>query len=98
MPATIVTSAALVLLAVLVIALGRRLPRREPLEGALLLTLIPLLSPQGWDYVAVLTTIVMIHVVNDVDRLPLPLRAAQWVPPQAACAGAREPPLQAALL
>jgi hypothetical protein len=77
--ATIVTSAALVVLAVLVIALGRRLPRREPLEGALLLTLIPLLSPQGWDYVFLIATPAVVLFANYDDRLPSPLRWTTWI-------------------
>jgi len=34
----------------------------------------PIISPQGWDYVLVLTTTAMVYVVNDIDRLPRLLR------------------------
>ena len=47
----------------------------ELLEGAFLLTLMPLLSPQGWDYVFLIATPAVALVVNDEDRLPQPLRA-----------------------
>jgi hypothetical protein len=50
-----------------------RLP--EALEGGLLLTSIPLLSPQGWDYVFLLSTPAIMLWVNYEDRLPLVIRA-----------------------
>ncbi|HSC26216.1 MAG TPA: glycosyltransferase family 87 protein [Vicinamibacterales bacterium] len=53
-----------------------RLPFPDGLEGALLLTLIPLLSPQGWDYVFLISTPAILYVVNYEDRLPAALRAA----------------------
>ena len=34
----------------------------------------PIISPQGWDYVLVLTTFALIVVVNDLDRLPRLMR------------------------
>ena len=40
----------------------------------MLLAITPLISPQGWDYVLVLSTMTLLYVVNDFDRLP---RAAQ---------------------
>ncbi len=46
----------------------------EGLEGALLLTCIPLLSPQGWDYVFLVSTPAIVFLANDEDRLPLLLR------------------------
>ncbi len=45
------------------------------LEGGLLLTLMPLLSPQGWDYVFLIATPAIVLVANYEDRLPQPLRA-----------------------
>jgi alpha-1,2-mannosyltransferase len=56
----------------------RRLNVRDPpgLEAALLLTLMPLLSPQGWDYVFLLATPAVAFLVNYEDRLPAGLRAA----------------------
>lgn len=46
----------------------------EGLEGSLLLTLIPLLSPQGWDYVFLISTPAIVFVVNYADRLAPVLR------------------------
>ena len=46
----------------------------EGLEGALLLVLIPLMSPQGWDYVLLLSTTAVIYLVNYWDGLPGALR------------------------
>jgi len=46
----------------------------EGLEGALLLTLMPLLSPQGWDYVFLIATPAIIYLANYEDLLPQPLR------------------------
>ena len=40
------------------------MPFPEGLEGALLLTLMPLLSPQGWDYVFLLSTPAIVFLVN----------------------------------
>lgn len=46
----------------------------EGLEGALLLTLIPLLSPQGWDYVFLVSTPAIAYLINYEDRLPRAVR------------------------
>ncbi len=46
----------------------------EGVEGALLLTLMPLLSPQGWDYVFLIATPAIVYVANYLDLLPRPLR------------------------
>jgi len=48
----------------------------EGLEGALLLTYVPLLSPQGWDYVFLVSTPAIVFLANYEDRLPLLLRGA----------------------
>jgi hypothetical protein len=42
----------------------------EPLEVGLLLTLIPLISPQGWDYVFLLSALATMMLVNYKDALP----------------------------
>jgi hypothetical protein len=67
------TSAALLVLVVVLFARrgGVRFP--EALEGALLLTLMPLLSPQGWDYVFLVSTPAVMLLVDYADRLPRPL-------------------------
>jgi hypothetical protein len=46
----------------------------EGLEAALLLTCIPLLSPQGWDYVFLISTPAVVCLLNYEDRLPPVLR------------------------
>jgi hypothetical protein len=65
-----VTSAGALVLAAM--AFSRRTGLRAPdvLEGALLLTLIPLLSPQGWDYVFLISTPAIMLLVNYDDSLP----------------------------
>lgn len=75
--ATLTTLAAsIVLLAIAgwVFRLRRDLPFPEGLEGALLLTLVPLLSPQGWDYVFLLSAPAIAYLANYEARLPLALR------------------------
>jgi hypothetical protein len=69
------------LLAVVAFAFVRR-PERlraEGLEAALLLTLIPLLSPQGWDYVFLIATPAVVFFVNYDRELPSALRVAAWL-------------------
>lgn len=44
------------------------------LDAALLLTLIPLLSPQGWDYVLLLATPAVMLVVNNLGGFSRPVR------------------------
>jgi hypothetical protein len=46
----------------------------ELLEGAMLLTLMPFLSPQGWDYTVLMATPAVVCLVNYEDRLAHPLR------------------------
>ena len=48
----------------------------EAIEGSVLLMLIPLLSPQGWDYVLLLATTGVVLLVNYLDRLPRALQGA----------------------
>jgi glycosyl transferase family 87 len=70
-------ASALVLLAgVMMVFLRRRsVPFPEGLEGSLLLLLIPLLSPQGWDYVLLIATPAVVYLANYLDTLPGPWRA-----------------------
>jgi hypothetical protein len=51
----------------------------EAIEGSVLLMLIPLLSPQGWDYVLLLATPAVVLLANYLDRLPTALQAASVV-------------------
>jgi hypothetical protein len=69
------TAAVLLAIAGVLFLLRRGVRAPELLEGSLLLTLMPLLSPQGWDYVFLIATPAVALVVNDEDRLPQPLRA-----------------------
>lgn len=63
------TGAVLLLAFAHVVSMRRHV--REPLglEAALLLVLVPLLSPQGWDYVLLLATPAVACLVNYADRL-----------------------------
>lgn len=68
------TCAALLLTAALVFFYRRGVTRPEGLEGAVLLSIIPLISPQGWDYVTVVCTAAVFFLANYFDRLPALLR------------------------
>jgi len=69
-----ITGAVLIAVAAFVWMRRRGTVFPEGLEGSLLLTLIPLLSPQGWDYVFLISTPAIVFVVNYADRLPTVLR------------------------
>jgi hypothetical protein len=73
-PLVVVTSLALLALAAFACARQRRLPQPHVLEGALLLTLVPLLSPQGWDYVFLVATPAIVLLANYESRLPTTVR------------------------
>jgi hypothetical protein len=73
---TAATIAALLAAAAFVVLRRGALPFPQGLEGALLLTCVPLLSPQGWDYVFVMSTPAIVFLANYEDRLPKPLRVA----------------------
>ena len=73
-----VTCAALIAAAALVVARRRQVPQPAPLEGALLLLLIPLVSPQGWDYVFLIATPAVALFANYDDLLPPALRWTAW--------------------
>jgi hypothetical protein len=68
----------LLLLVAAAFAFTRRGGLRHPhvLEGALLLTLVPLLSPQGWDYVFLVATPAIAILANYERELPGALRIA----------------------
>jgi Glycosyltransferase family 87 len=75
----IVTALLLVVLAAIMFALRRRVPSPAGLEAGLLLTLIPLLSPQGWDYVFLLSTPAVMCLINYDRELPGALRGLTWL-------------------
>ncbi len=54
---------------------GSRMPSPDYLDAALLLFAIPLLSPQGWDYVLLVSTPAVMLLL---DRLDLFDRATRW--------------------
>ena len=51
-----------------------RVPAPEPLEAALLLTMMPIISPQGWDYVFLLSTLATMLLINYRAKLPSVIR------------------------
>ena len=65
---TLATSVALIALCVAVVAMRRPSASPEYLEIALLLTAVAMLSPQGWDYVLLLSTPAVAMLVNDIPR------------------------------
>jgi alpha-1,2-mannosyltransferase len=71
----ILTSMALLLCVALVFLARRGVARPDGLEGALLLMITPLVSPQGWDYVMVVSTAAIVFLANYFDRLP------RWLQP-----------------
>jgi uncharacterized membrane protein len=70
-----------VLLALPVLAFLMRRRYREPvyLELSLILLLIPLLSPQGWDYVLLLGTPAFVCLIDRWRETPLPWKLATAV-------------------
>jgi hypothetical protein len=59
-----------------VIALRRHIRAPDGLEASLLLILMPLLSPQGWDYVLLVSTPAVMYLVNYDRSLPTTVRVA----------------------
>jgi hypothetical protein len=51
----------------------------EPLEVGLLLTMMPLISPQGWDYVFLLSTLLVMVLVNYARELPSAVRVVTTI-------------------
>jgi hypothetical protein len=78
--AALATAAGIALLGLAVVVYLRRagVPFPEGLEGAMLLTCIPLLSPQGWDYVFLVSTPAVLILLNHEDQLPRGLRLAVY--------------------
>ena len=66
----LITALTLVGAAVLVFLRRRAVTFPEGLEGSLLLTFVPLLSPQGWDYALLVATPAILYLANYEDRLP----------------------------
>lgn len=66
----------LLVTAIVVIAWRRRARAPVYLEAALLMSLIPLLSPQGWDYVLLLATPAVACLLDRIDEVDAPWRWA----------------------
>jgi hypothetical protein len=75
-----VTGGILLLLAGIVMAGRGILKTPETLEACLLLLLIPLLSPQGWDYVFLIATPAVMLLIDELAALPQGLRYATVAP------------------
>lgn len=71
-----ITAALLLALTGVVVAGRGALTATETLEASMLLLLIPLLSPQGWDYVFLVGTPAVMLLINDSASLPGGLRVA----------------------
>jgi hypothetical protein len=76
--AALLTTAVLMAAAAFVVVRRRGIAQADALEGAMLLTLIPLLSPQGWDYVFLVASPAIAMFANYDDRLPAALRWVTW--------------------
>ena len=50
------------------------MPSPEGLEIGLMLTMLPFISPQGWDYVFLVATPAVMYLVNYQERLPPAVR------------------------
>ena len=74
-----VASAVLLVVAAVVVAARGALRSPDTLDAALLLLLIPLLSPQGWDYVFLIGTPAVMLLINYLPALPRGLRYAAVV-------------------
>src|SRR3954471_1186353 len=66
----------LLTLTAVVVATRRGIREPDPLEASLLLMLIPLLSPQGLDYVFLISTPAVMLLINELPSLPRNLRIA----------------------
>jgi hypothetical protein len=66
--------AALALLMLSIVVRGDGTTRAHVLEGALLLTLIPLASPLGWDYTFLMSLLAVALILNHFSRFPKPAR------------------------
>ena len=71
-----IVSALLLLVTAIVVAGRGALKTPDTLEGSILLLLIPLLSPQGWDYVFLIATPAVMLLINDANALPRGIRIA----------------------
>jgi len=73
---TLIALGALAVLTLAVIVAGWRRPNSFVLEGALILTLIPLISPLGWDYTFLMALVAVALIVNNRFVFATPI---QWL-------------------
>jgi hypothetical protein len=71
-----VASVVLLVVAAVVVAARGALRSPDTLDASFLLLLIPLLSPQGWDYVFLIGTPAVMLLINYLAALPSGLRYA----------------------
>jgi Glycosyltransferase family 87 len=76
LPATLTVLGALAVLMMAVILAGWRQRDAFVLEGAVLLTLIPLISPLGWDYTFLMALLAVALIVNNRFAFATPV---QWL-------------------
>jgi hypothetical protein len=57
---------------------GSRVASPDYLDAALLLFAIPLLSPQGWDYVLLVSTPAVMLLLDRLDLLDRPIQWLLW--------------------
>jgi hypothetical protein len=69
---SVIVLAGLALLMLAVIRRGRQRRDRAVLECAMLLTLIPLISPLGWDYTFLMSLLAVALLINSFPRLERP--------------------------
>jgi hypothetical protein len=60
------------------VARGSRMQSPDYLDAALLLFAIPLLSPQGWDYVLLVSTPAVMLLLDRLDLLERPIQWLLW--------------------
>jgi hypothetical protein len=70
------TALALLAAAGVMLVSRRHVAAPDGLDASFLLMLIPLISPQGWDYVLLVSTPAVMHLVNHDRDLPPAIRAA----------------------
>ena len=75
----VITSAAALALAVVMFARRSAVAFPEALEASVLLMLIPLLSPQGWDYVLLLAAPGVVLLANHLGQLPTAVKTVTIV-------------------
>jgi hypothetical protein len=71
---TLVVLGGLAVVTTAVVLRGRGQPRAHVLDSALVLTLIPLVSPLGWDYTFLMSLLAVHLVVSSLSAFPLPVR------------------------